>query len=70
VEIVASKEDGGIIQPRQVDVSKSNYQILHDFVIRQYQNEDEENPSYHGFCKELSQALVASFWQTKSFGST
>jgi hypothetical protein len=50
--------------------SKSNYQISHDFVIRQYQNEDEENPFYHGFCKELSQALVASFWQTKSFGST
>jgi hypothetical protein len=49
--------------------SKNNYQISHDFVIRLYQNEDEENPFYHGFCKETSHAL-ASFWQTKSFGST
>jgi hypothetical protein len=49
--------------------SKNNYQISHDFVIRLYQNEDEENLFYHGFSKELSHAL-ASFWQTKSYGST
>jgi hypothetical protein len=55
--------------PDKSTSSKSNHQISHDFAIRQHQNEDEENPFCHGFCKELSQALVASFWQTKSFSS-
>jgi hypothetical protein len=48
--------------------SKNNYSISLDFVIRLYQDEDETNPFHHGFSKEMSHAL-ATFWQTKSYGS-